>query len=146
MNPRAAYQPEHAHERTTAMRAGRLALCLVLLLVTATTPAIAQDSASTDQEEPAAESASSEDAMLLADVVVTAQKREQSIQDVPVSITAFDAEQLAATKLRDLRDLTMGIPNVGFDEIGTSRGTANFFDPRVWASTAPCRPLTRPWV
>ena len=126
MNPRAAYQPKHAHERTTAMRAGRLALSLVLLLVTATTPAIAQDSVSTDQEEPAAESASSEDALLLDDVVVTAQKREQSIQDVPVSITAFDAEQLEATKLRDLRDLTIGIPNVGFDEIGTSRGTANF--------------------
>ena len=126
MNPGAAYQPEHAHERTTTMRVGRLALSLVLLLVTATTPAIAQDSASTDQAEPAAERASSEDAMLLADVVVTAQKREQSIQDVPVSITAFDAEQLAAAKLRDLRDLTIGIPNVGFDEIGTSRGTANF--------------------
>ena len=43
-----------------------------------------------------------------------------------MSITAFDAEQLEAAKVRDLGDLTVGIPNVGFDEIGTSRGTANF--------------------
>ena len=45
-------------------------------------------------------------------------------------MTAFDAEQLAAAKVRDLGDLTIGIPNVGFDEIGTSRGTANFLDSR----------------
>ena len=128
MNPRAEYQPKQANDHTTAMRtgAGRLALSLVLLLGTAATPALAQDSVSTDQEEPAAENAFPEEATLLADVVVTAQKREQSIQDVPVSITAFDSEQLEAAKVRDLGDLTVGIPNVSFDEIGTSRGTANF--------------------
>ena len=60
------------------------------------------------------------------DILVTAQKREQLIQDVPLPVTAFDAEQLDALKVRDLGDLTVGIPNVGLDEIGTSRGTANF--------------------
>ncbi len=64
--------------------------------------------------------------MLLDALVVTAQKREQPIQDVPLSVTAVNVEDIEATKLRDLRDLTVGIPNVGFDEIGTSRGTANF--------------------
>ena len=62
----------------------------------------------------------------LKDILVTAQKREQLIQDVPLSITAFDADQLDTLKVRDLGDLTVGIPNVGLDEIGTSRGTANF--------------------
>ncbi len=128
MNSWAAYPPKQAHARATARRtgAGRLALSLVLLLGTVATPALAQDAVSTDQEEAGPENAPPEDALLLEDVVVTAQKREQRIQDVPVSMTAFDAEQLEATKLRDLRDLTIGIPNVGFDEIGTSRGTANF--------------------
>ena len=60
------------------------------------------------------------------DILVTAQKREQLIQDVPLPVTAFDAAQLDALKVRDLGDLTVGIPNVGLDEIGTSRGTANF--------------------
>ena len=98
----------------------------VVLLLWAVAPAASQDVAPAYQAEPASESAPIEDAMLLGDLVVTAQKREQAIQDVPVSMTALDAEQLEATKLRDLRDLTIGIPNVGFDEIGTSRGTANF--------------------
>ena len=62
----------------------------------------------------------------LKDILVTAQKREQLIQDVPLPITAFDADQLETLKVRDLGDLTVGIPNVGLDEIGTSRGTANF--------------------
>ena len=96
-------------------------LTVILLLGTATLPAAVHAQESTESADAASESA-----LLLDDVVVTAQKREQSIQDVPVSITAFDAEQLETAKVRDLRDLTIGIPNVGFDEIGTSRGTANF--------------------
>ncbi len=96
-------------------------LTVVLLLGAVVLPATvhAQDSPEFADDAP-------EGALLLDDVVVTAQKREQSIQDVPVSITAFDSEQLEAAKVRDLGDLTVGIPNVSFDEIGTSRGTANF--------------------
>ena len=124
----AEYQLKQSDECMTATQAGlrRLALSVVLLLGAVAVPAAAQDSAPADLMEPAAENATPEDALLLDDVVVTAQKREQSIQDVPVSITAFDAEQLDAAKVRDLGDLTVGVPNVGFDEIGTSRGTANF--------------------
>jgi len=96
-------------------------LTVILLLGAATLPVAVYDQDSAESADATLESA-----LLLADVVVTAQKREQRIQDVPVAITAFDAEQLEASKVRDLRDLTIGIPNVGFDEIGTSRGTANF--------------------
>ena len=106
-----------------SMPVGRYAavLTVVLLLGSATLPAVVNAQESTESVDDASESA-----LLLDDVVVTAQKREQSIQDVPVSITAFDSEQLEAAKVRDLGDLTVGIPNVSFDEIGTSRGTANF--------------------
>ena len=62
----------------------------------------------------------------LKDFLVTTQDRGQLIQDVPLPIIAFDAAQLDTLKVRDLGDLTVGIPNVGLDEIGTSRGTANF--------------------
>ncbi len=104
----------------TATRVGlRLtAFSIVLLLGVATLPAThAQDS---NKPTPA------EGVTHLRDILVTAQKREQLIQDVPLPVTAFDAEQLDALKVRDLGDLTIGIPNVGLDEVGTSRGTANF--------------------
>jgi iron complex outermembrane receptor protein len=65
-------------------------------------------------------------ASLLEEVVVTARKREESAQDVPLSISAFGADQIEALKIRDLTNLTAGMPNVALDDVGTSRGTANF--------------------
>ena len=48
------------------------------------------------------------------------------IQDVPLSITAFDSEQLEALKVRDLSNLSVRMPNVSLDDVGTARGIANF--------------------
>ena len=62
----------------------------------------------------------------LRDILVTAQKREQLIQDVPLPVTAFDAEQLDALKVRDLTSLSIRMPNVSLDDVGTARGIANF--------------------
>jgi iron complex outermembrane receptor protein len=63
---------------------------------------------------------------MLEEVVVTARKREEGAQEVPLSVTAFNANQLSTLKVRDLNDLTVGMPNVGLEDIGTQRGTANF--------------------
>jgi iron complex outermembrane receptor protein len=65
-------------------------------------------------------------AALLEEVVVTARKRAESAQDVPLSISAFSAEQVSALKVRSLVDLAVSMPSVVLDEIGTSRGYANF--------------------
>ncbi|EED36380.1 outer membrane protein [Luminiphilus syltensis NOR5-1B] len=65
-------------------------------------------------------------AVLLEEVVVTARKREESGQDVPIAISAFNSEQLDALKVRNLTDLAVGMPNVVLDEVGTWRGYANF--------------------
>jgi len=65
-------------------------------------------------------------ASLLEEVVVTARKREEGAQDVPMSVTAFGADQIDALKVRDLTNLGVGLPNVTFDDVGTTRGTANF--------------------
>jgi len=69
----------------------------------------------------------------LEEVIVTAQKREQSLVDVPISITVFSdqkLEMIRATELRDYLDLT---PNVAvqargdrFSQFFTIRGTQNF--------------------
>lgn len=60
------------------------------------------------------------------ELVVTARKREESLLDVPLSINALGAEQLRERKVRGLTDLTVGLPNVAMDEVGTFRGVANF--------------------
>jgi iron complex outermembrane receptor protein len=49
------------------------------------------------------------------EVTVTAQKREQNIQDVPVAISAFTGETLQAKGLGDIRALTNLTPNVNLD-------------------------------
>ncbi|MGI9286700.1 MAG: hypothetical protein ACR2P1_15040, partial [Pseudomonadales bacterium] len=44
-------------------------------------------------------------ATMLEEVVVTAQKREQSQQDIPIAIAAFSADQLASLGSSNLQDL-----------------------------------------
>lgn len=65
-------------------------------------------------------------ASLLEEVVVTARKREESAFEVPLAISAFNNQQLSALKVRDLQSLSVGLPNVALDDIGTTRGVANF--------------------
>jgi iron complex outermembrane receptor protein len=43
-----------------------------------------------------------------------------------MAITAFNAQTLQTLQVRDLQTLTFSAPNVSLDQIGTSRGTANF--------------------
>ncbi len=69
---------------------------------------------------------SSASSALLEEIVVTARKREESILDVPIAITAFNSDQLDVLKVRDIQSLSVGMPNVAFDDIGTTRGVANF--------------------
>jgi iron complex outermembrane receptor protein len=51
----------------------------------------------------------------LQEIVVTAQKRTQSIQDVPISITAFTAGTLETKGITDLQGLSALAPNVNLD-------------------------------
>lgn len=47
----------------------------------------------------------------LDDIVVTAQKREQNLQDVPVAVTAINADALAVNRIENVRDLNALAPN-----------------------------------
>ena len=80
----------------------------------------------------------------LEEIVVTAQKREQSLQDVPISITAVTAETLTANLVDDVYDLQATIPSLQVQAVdppaaGTAfslRGLGNSvfnmgFDPAV---------------
>jgi len=55
----------------------------------------------------------------LEEIVVTAQKREQSLQDVSIAISAFDSSQLTELGLTNLDQLPTVIPNV---ELSDARG------------------------
>ena len=88
-----------------------------LLALGLTTTVVAQDDQDSDE---------SSYSVLLEEVIVTARKREEAAQDVPIAISAFNSGQLEALKIRDLGNLSVGMPNVALDDIGTFRSVANF--------------------
>ena len=45
-------------------------------------------------------------------VTVTARRREESLQDVPVAITALTSDQLLEQNVRTLEDMTAYAPNI----------------------------------
>ncbi len=50
--------------------------------------------------------------VVLKEVVVTAQRRTQKLEDVPVSVTAIDQSQLEARGINNLSDLSAAAPNL----------------------------------
>ena len=63
-----------------------------------------------------------ENPLLIEEVHVYAQKREQSLSDVPIAITVLTGEQLADAKVFEIRDLTTISPSFSFD---TAQGFQN---------------------
>jgi iron complex outermembrane recepter protein len=60
----------------------------------------------------------------LEEIVVTAQKREQRLQDVPFSVSALSAEQIAASGITRLDDVARYTPGLFFETIGIGRPQA----------------------
>lgn len=54
----------------------------------------------------------------ISEVIVSAQKRDQSIQDVPISITAFNGEALEKNMISGLSDYFAQTPNVNYSANG----------------------------
>jgi iron complex outermembrane receptor protein len=56
---------------------------------------------------------------VLEEIIVTAQKREQSLQDVPVSVSVIDGEFIKEAGLIDIQDMVQYVPNikVNFDDL-----------------------------
>ncbi|MEM9502072.1 MAG: TonB-dependent receptor [Pseudomonadota bacterium] len=110
----------------TALRRTSVAL---LLCSCAATPfaAYAQDTAESDVVEDAQEERQSA-LDSFGEIVVTGTKTQdpEDVQDVALAVTAFNADTLEAFKVRDIQGLTFQAPNVSLDQIGTSRGQANF--------------------
>ena len=65
-------------------------------------------------------SATVSNAALLEEIVVTAQQRAQSLQDVPVSVAAVTGDKIAASGVVDLMGLSELVPNFSINETGIS--------------------------
>lgn len=63
-----------------------------------------------------AETQSGQGGTVLEEVVVTAQRREQALQDVPASISAFGGEQLEAARVETVADLVTRVPNFRYQQ------------------------------
>jgi len=85
-------------------------ICLGVSLTALSTglPALAQETTDTPATETAAEADSS---MKLGSITVTAQRREESANDVPMSIQAFGSEQLDLLQVNDVDDLQALVPS-----------------------------------
>ena len=71
--------------------------------------------------QAAAAAATSNDPTALAEVVVTATRREESLQKVPVAVTAITADQLTKIHVTTIEDLQYSVPNLVFGGESTAR-------------------------
>ena len=78
--------------------------------------------------------------LTLEEVVVTAQKRVESLQDVPISVSAMSGERMAEANIINLEGLTNYIPNFSMNQSGISnnitiRGVSSGINPGFEQST-----------
>ncbi len=97
--------------RAQGRAASSIAAIAAFLTFTAT-PALAQDAA------PEAEPAASDE------IVVTARRREESLQDTPVAISAFSAETLQERQITQTQDLERITPSLQFKPAGQLSGNS----------------------
>ena len=60
----------------------------------------------------------------LQEIIVTAQKRTEDIKDIPFSVSAISADQLAEHHIADYDDITRTLPGIGF-QAGPGPGLDN---------------------
>src|SRR5262245_7627312 len=64
---------------------------------------------------------------VLEEVVVTARKRQESLQETPIAISAMSGEQLAATGMQDVASLRAVVPNIDVYSGNGTTGAGNIF-------------------
>ncbi len=64
-------------------------------------------------------------AQTLEEIIVTAQKRAESAQDVPIAITALDAAVLERNQIENVGDLSSLVPNLQFGNFSSTATAAS---------------------
>ena len=89
----------------------RLAALLSLLIVVAV-PAMAQQPSSTPPQDPQTTASQDQPQTASEEIVVTARKREENVQEVPVAVTVVTADKLEESAATDLSELQTQVPNL----------------------------------
>ncbi|MEO8365074.1 MAG: TonB-dependent receptor [Pseudoxanthomonas sp.] len=79
------------------------------------------------QESATATEKTTRDATTLDAITVTARKREETLQEVPVAVTAFTSEALDKLNIKDLGDLGAQVPNLTIYAARGSSSTATAY-------------------
>jgi len=101
------------------MSRNTICVALVALLAWSAAPLAAL----ADAQSNSADASSSD---VLAEVTVTAQRREENLQKVPISVTNFTAEQLVSQQINTTEDLERLVPNM-FAANNVGQGSANVY-------------------
>lgn len=94
-------------------RAAFTKFCLGVSAIAVAVPA-APAFAQAAGENPAADNG-------IGDIVVTAQRRAQKLDDVPLSVSVFQAEDLAKQGVTRINDIGFQVPNLVFEQAGVIR-------------------------
>jgi iron complex outermembrane receptor protein len=103
--------PRHTRKALNA------ALTAALMALTAAPAAVLAQSAGDDQQENLA----------LEEVIVTAQRREQTLQEVPMAVSAFTGEELAALQADNLDSIQGAVPNLNLVQGRGSNSSVNAY-------------------
>ncbi|MGF1454400.1 MAG: TonB-dependent receptor [Alphaproteobacteria bacterium] len=96
----------------------RLAMCLS---TTALTGLAGAGTALAQQDAPAVKREA-----MMERMIITAQKREESLQDVPVAVTLLDSALIEASYSRNIESLANAVPTLNFRKGNTTRNSALF--------------------
>ena len=66
-----------------------------------------------------------EDALILEEIIVTARKREESLQSIPLSVTPFSAEQIQRRGFTGLEDIALATAGLTYEGFISSSNSAN---------------------
>lgn len=110
-----------------AGRTGRAALFFsagaIALAISAT--ARAQDATSAEEQaQPATDRGGTDPAF--GEIIVTASKREQTLQDVPIAVSVTSAESIERAQICDIKDLSSLVPSLSVNQLQSSANT-NFY-------------------
>lgn len=97
---------------STSLMAG---VCSVGLFSGLSTEVSAQEISSQTSVAGTEGETQSEEARALDVVTVTAQRRSESLQDVPVTVTAFGAEEIENARIQQIDDIVTRTPGLSFD-------------------------------
>ena len=90
-------------------------------------PLVAAIAAGSALAFPGVQALAQEKSLALEEVVVTARRREEGLQDVPIAVTAFTGQELALRGATDISELAQSLPSVTLEPSRATNTTLTAF-------------------